>query len=597
VTLAIAAFTFDVSVLEQFVPLGHGQTVVLATMDQIMDAAQMKDLILNNNVESMACTPTYMLNLTEIESFAPAIKNLKSIDIGSEAFPPILYTKMAAINPGLYIDNSYGPTECSVTCTLKELNCVEDLSIGYPLSNVKLATFDRDGRLQVPGALGELVIMGDGVGRGYIGRDDLNERNFIKLMGLPAYRSGDLVRIREDGDVEFYGRIDNQVKLRGLRVELGEIESVLGNYPGVRSCIVVVAHGETDYLAAYFTADDKVDIKELKAYLSSYLTSYMVPQAFLQLDEMPMNLSGKIDKKALPEAVMTADEIILPENETQEKILAIVKEVIGDVPVGITSDLFGCGLSSVGSIRLCALLSDMFDKNIKVSDIFDNSTVKDIEKLINENKESVDYSLREEYPLSMTQTGIYIECMHYPDSTTYNMPDLYRLNEGTDTRRLTVAVDTAVKDHPYLFMGPVKDKKGLIHAKRRDDHPYETKVIRCDSIPGEDELIRPFALDSGDLLFRSEIYETKDGNYFFLDTHHIVSDGESLNILKKDIDRAYSGEAIEPEKYTGYEFALDEKAARESDRLEKAKSWYDGYFTGCGGETLPIKDGRKRTAI
>ena len=111
--------------------------------------------------------------------------------------------------------------------------------------------------------------MGECVGRGYVGREDLNEKNFINLLGLRAYRSGDLVRIRPDGDVEFHGRIDNQVKLRGLRVELGEIESVLGNYPGVRSCIVIVAKGETDYLAAYFTADEKVDIKALKAHLSS----------------------------------------------------------------------------------------------------------------------------------------------------------------------------------------------------------------------------------------------------------------------------------------------------------------------------------------
>ncbi len=412
VTLAIAAFTFDVSVLEEFVPLGHGQTVVLATMDQIMDAGRMRDLILDNNVESMTCTPTYMLNLAEIESFAPAIKNLKTIDIGSEAFPPVLYTKIAAINPDLYIVNSYGPTECTVTSTIKELHSPEDITIGYPLSNVKLATFDRDGRLQLPGAIGELVIMGKGVGRGYVGREDLNKRNFITLLGMSAYRSGDLVRIKEDGDVEFHGRIDNQVKLRGLRVELGEIESVLGNYPGVRSCIVIVVKGETDYLAAYFTADEKIDIKSLKEHLSAYLTSYMVPQAFMQLDEMPMNLSGKIDKKALPEAVMMEDEIVPPENETQEKILEIVKEVIGDVPVGITSDLFAFGLSSVGCIKLCAMLSEQFGRNLKVSDVFENSTIEAIEGILGSKEESADYELREEYPLSMTQTGIYIYRMH-----------------------------------------------------------------------------------------------------------------------------------------------------------------------------------------
>ncbi len=593
VTLALAAFTFDVSVLEEFVPLGHGQTVVLATMDQIMDAQQMKELILNNNVTAMTCTPTYMLNLTEIESFAPAIRNLRNIDVGSEAFPPVLYEKLSAINPDLYIDNSYGPTECSVTSTFKELHSAEDITIGYPLSNVKIATLDREGRLQVPGALGELVIMGAGVGRGYVGREDLNKRNFITLLGLPAYRSGDLVRIKEDGDVEFHGRIDNQVKLRGLRVELGEIESVLGNYPGVRSCIVIVAKGETDYLAAYFTADEKVDIKSLKEHLSSYLTSYMVPQAYLQLDEMPMNLSGKIDKKALPAAVMMEDEIIPPENETQEKILEVIKKVIGDVPVGITSDLFSYGLSSVGCIKLCALLSEQFGKNIKVSDIFENATAQAIERFLAESEGTGDYSLREEYPLSMTQAGIYIECVRYPESNAYNIPELIKLGNGVDTSKLADAVNKAVAAHPYLFMEPVKDKDGTVYAKRRDELTYETQIIKTHSIPSDDELVRPFALDSGEVLFRAEVYETEEGNYLFLDTHHIVSDGESLAILQRDINRAYRGEEIEKEKYTGYEYALDEKNARESDQLGRAKAWYDSYFAGCGGETCPVKDGDK----
>ena len=591
VTLAMAAFTFDVSVLEEFVPLGHGQTVVLATMDQIMDAGLMKDLILNNNVTAMTCTPTYILNLTEIEAFTPAIKNLKVIDVGAEAFPPVLYTKLSAINPDLVIYNTYGPTECTVTATLKEVDSAEDITIGYPLSNIKLATLDKEGRLTVPGALGEMVIMGECVGRGYVGREDLNEKNFINLLGLRAYRSGDLVRIRPDGDVEFHGRIDNQVKLRGLRVELGEIESVLGNYPGVRSCIVIVAKGETDYLAAYFTADEKVDIKALKAHLSSYLTSYMVPQAFMQLDEMPMNLSGKIDKKALPEAVMMEEEIVPPENETQEKIFSVVKDVIGDYPMGITSDLFAFGLSSVGCIKLCALLTEEFGKNIKVSDIVGNASVREIEKLISGMEETRDYSLREIYPLSMTQTGIYIECVRFPEATTYNLPELHKLGNSVDTKKLAKAIEKAVSAHPYLFMTPVKDEKGQVFAKRRDDHPFSTSVIKCDKLPPEDKLIRVFSLESEEVLFRAEIYETKEGNYFFLDTHHIVSDGASLDILKRDIDRAYSGEEIEKEKYTGYEFALDEEAARQSDKLKGAKAWYDSIFTGCGGETLPIKDG------
>ncbi|MBO7663673.1 MAG: amino acid adenylation domain-containing protein, partial [Clostridia bacterium] len=305
VSAAIAAFTFDVSITEEFVPFAHGMTNVLATREQMMDAAQMCDLMVRNHVDVINGTPSYYMNMIEIEAFAPAVRGLKAIDIGAEAFPPALFEKLRALNPDLYIVNTYGPTEATVSCTLKEVTRSDDITIGGPLANVTMATMDRNGKLQPLGAMGELVIMGDGVGRGYIGREDLNRKNFITLLGKRAYRSGDLVRIREDGDIEFHGRMDDQVKLRGLRVELGEIQNVIGTYPGVRACTVIVAHGETDYLAAYFTADEKVDIAALREHISRYLTAYMVPQAYLQLDVMPVTANGKVDKKALPAIEIT----------------------------------------------------------------------------------------------------------------------------------------------------------------------------------------------------------------------------------------------------------------------------------------------------
>ncbi len=183
--------------------------------------------------------------------------------------------------------------------------------------------------------------------------------------------------------------------------------------------------------------------------------------------------------------------------------------------------------------------------------------------------------------------------MRYPDATTYNIPELHKLGAGVDIEKLAKAINKTVAAHPYLFMTPVKDDQGIVHAKRRDDYPFTTALIKCDQLPTEDELVRPFALDSGEVLFRAEIYETGDGNYFFLDTHHIVSDGGSIDILMDDIEKCYQGEEIEKEKFTGYEFAHDEKIAREGDRLQSAKSWFDNIFAGCGGETLPVKDGDK----
>ena len=284
--------------------------------------------------------------------------------------------KLKEINPELYIMNGYGPTEATISCMMEVVEDGNDITIGIPAANVYVATLDPDGRLQPPGVIGELVIMGDGVGRGYIGREDLTKKSFITLLGRRAYRSGDLVRIREDGKVEFHGRMDNQVKLRGLRVELGEIESVLNSFPGVKSSIVLVLHGETDYLGAWFTADHEIPVSELKAHLASRLAAYMIPQAFLQLSELPLTANGKIDKTALPAPEFDKEEIVPPENDMEEKLLSMIVKLTGNAGIGVTSDFFASGLSSITSMRLCVMITEKFGRNVKVSEINDAGTVR-----------------------------------------------------------------------------------------------------------------------------------------------------------------------------------------------------------------------------
>ena len=190
------------------------------------------------------------------------------------------------------------------------------------------------------------------------------------------------MRIREDGDIEFHGRMDDQVKLRGLRIELGEVQSVIGTYPGIRANIVVVAHGETDYLAAYFTADEPVDIAALKAHLSRYLTAYMVPQAFMQLDAMPMTANGKIDKKALP-AINRPDSVRTtrqPENELQKKLCELFSKALG-MEVGLDDDFFALGGTSLTASKV--LIGAMLENiPLEYQDIFDAKTVDRLELLI-----------------------------------------------------------------------------------------------------------------------------------------------------------------------------------------------------------------------
>jgi aryl carrier-like protein len=214
----------------------------------------------------------------------------------------------------------------------------------------------------------------------------------------------------------------------------------------------------------------------------------------MQLDEMPLNANGKIDKKALPEVTIAGEDMVPPENETQEWILEAAIEATGNPVIGITTDLFEAGLSSIGCIRLCAMIKEKSGRVIKTSELFENNTIRDIEKLIDSAEEEKEYELLKEYPLSMTQTGIYIECMRYPGSTTYNIPELYKLGAGVDTARFAAAIEKAAAAHPYLFMDPVRDKDGTVHAVRRDELSYKAPIIKCDSLPTEDELVRSFSV-------------------------------------------------------------------------------------------------------
>ncbi|MDO4538958.1 MAG: AMP-binding protein, partial [Coriobacteriales bacterium] len=383
VSLAIAALTFDFAIMEEFVPLANGLTVVLATSAQIIDPMAISELMQSNHVDVMSCTPSYLSNMLDIPAFEPAVKGLRAIDFGAEAFPPALFRRLREVNPGLHIMNGYGPTEATISCTMQVVDGSDSITIGTPNVNVHVATVDRNGVLQPLGALGELVILGDGVGRGYVGRDDLNKKNFIELLGMPAYRSGDLARIREDGQIEYRGRMDDQVKLRGLRIELGEIESVFNTYPGVRQSVVVVAHGQTDYLAAYFTADEQVSIDALKAHLSEYLTAYMVPQAIMQLDEMPLTANGKVNKKALPAMDVAHDtaELRQPTTELQQQLLDIFKKALGIQDIGIDSNFFEVGGTSLtaAKVMMAAMVAQL---PLTYQDIFDARTVEGLEQVI-----------------------------------------------------------------------------------------------------------------------------------------------------------------------------------------------------------------------
>ena len=589
VSLSMAAMTFDVSVLEEFIPLTNGMTAVIASDEEILNPIMLGDLIVENNVDIMTTTPTYLSNMIDLPQLEKAVAQIKVFDVGAEAFPPALYDKIRAVNPDAYIMNGYGPTETTISCTMKVITEGKNITIGTPNGNVKVYVVDKDNKVLPDGETGELVVAGLGVGRGYMNLPEKTAAVFIELNGERAYKTGDLARINPEGEIEFFGRMDNQIKLRGLRIELGEIEEVINSFEGIVTSVTVPV--DNKYLCCYFMADREIDPEELSAYASESLAHYMVPDVFVQMDKMPLTQNGKIDKKALPKPVSQPEKLKEPETPMQKKIFEIVSNVVENDYFGIDTSFYKAGLSSISAMKLCILISDEFGVTVKTSDIHENNTVEKLEKYVMLAPKIRTYEKREVYPLTGSQKGIFAECSKNPESTVYNIPFLFDLENTVDPQKLSDAIVRMVNAHSYLLTEVFLNDKGEM-VQRPGTEAFVPEVVETTNEQFEElkkKLVRPFQLEKG-RLFRAEIYLTEDRKYLFTDFHHIIADGNSYDIIFEDIDRAYRGEKLEEEAYTGFDAALDEEQQMNEGKYKKAEKYYDSIFGEVETESLPLPD-------
>ncbi len=387
VSLALAAITFDVSVMEEFIPLCNGMTVCMANEEEIHNPLALAELLVRNKVDIMKCTPSYMTNIIEAPQMRSALSGIQAFDIGAETFPPGLYGKMREVNRTAKIVNSYGPTECTISTAIKPLDDDRDITIGRPLVNVKTYVVNRKNKVLPVGISGELIICGSGVGRGYVNLPDKNQEAFFHFKGMKAYHSGDLVRWNSKGEIVFLGRLDNQVKLRGLRVELDEIENAIHSFDGVKmSKVIVRSNGSEEYLAGYFTAEKEIDIALLTEYLKSKLTYYMVPGALMQLEKMPLTVNGKIDKKRLPDIEVTSAEreYVAPSTDLEKEFCDKFAEILNLEKVSATDHFFEIGGTSLSATKV-VMYAMTKGYPIVYKDVFANPTPLKLARFITEN--------------------------------------------------------------------------------------------------------------------------------------------------------------------------------------------------------------------
>ncbi|MBO6274311.1 MAG: non-ribosomal peptide synthetase, partial [Methanobrevibacter sp.] len=516
--LSIATIAFDTSLEDILTGITNGIRIIFANDSEIKNIVDLIRLIREHEPQVMEFTPSRLISYLEVDEFCEVIDCAECIVMGGEQFSAKAFEGVKK-----YCDakvyNSYGPTEATIASNYKEITDPENITIGKALKNYVTEVRDIDGKLLPQGVMGELYIGGTGVGKGYYNMPDKTEEVYLTINNIPYYKSGDYAIELPDGDIDIKGRIDNQIKLRGLRIEIGEIESSINKFPNVKNAVVVIKEiNNNDHLCAYFTAEKEIDTDSLKEFLKERLTYYMVPTVFMQLDEIPQLPNGKTDTKKLPEPKLELENI-KPENETEQKLFDITSELIGTDEFGVTDDLYAIGFTSLTLMKLNTLLYKEMSVNLDISILFNSPTIRKLsDEILNHDEQSskldelIELANTQEYfPLTENQLGVYYECMQSPGEIKYTMPAVARFDHDIDAEKLKEAIIIAIEAHPYLKTRIVTAEDGSIKQyKNISAEIDEIEIVEVDSISDEDIIkndVKAFSLD-GEQLFRFKIYKT-----------------------------------------------------------------------------------------
>jgi amino acid adenylation domain-containing protein len=414
VWLAVTSISFDISVLELFWTLARGFTVILHGDEGTQTIPQE---IRNHRVTHMQCTPSLARMVALSAEGLAAVGLLKKLFLGGEALPLSLVRRLRqAFHGDLY--NMYGPTETTIWSTVSNIGeQPENITIGKPITNTQVYVLDSKLCPVKAGESGDLFIGGSGVVRGYWKRPELTAERFIPdpfLSGNRMYRTGDIARFQPDGSLEFLGRADFQVKLRGFRIEIGEIEATLESQPEV-SQAVVVAHNfrdgvgpEDKRLVAFVVprTGTQFEIENLRNALASVLPDYMVPSKFVTLASLPLTANGKIDRNALPKPAPEADSVEkteLPRNHLEQMIADTWKDALGIDQVGLERNFFDLGAHSLMVAEVHMQLQQSLGREISLVDLFQYPTVNALASHLAGEKESIPTSNRGEKRLAARQ--------------------------------------------------------------------------------------------------------------------------------------------------------------------------------------------------
>jgi amino acid adenylation domain-containing protein len=624
--------SFDAATFEVWGALLNGARLVLLSKEVMTSPEEFAREVGEQGISAMFLT-TALFN--QLASEVPwAFKTIRHVLVGGEAASPVWMREVLERGSPERLLNAYGPTETTTFAVWKLLERVAEgaarVPIGRPLANTQVYALDGEMEPVPVGVSGELYIGGDGLARGYAGRPALTAERFVPHLysaepGQRLYRTGDLVRWQADGELDFLGRTDNQVKLRGFRIELGEIEAALNQHPAVKEAVVAVPQSEDGdkRLVAYLVCwQEGVSTVELREYLGERLPGYMVPAVYVVLPELPLTMTGKVDRRALPAppqaASLSDDEV--PRPGVEELVGQIWCEVLGVERVGRTQDFFTLGGHSLAATRVVSRVRSVFGVELPLRRLFEEPTVEGLaagvaQALRGDERFAVppmrpaprDRSL----PLSFAQSRLWFLDQFLPGSPFYNVPAAVRLTGELDVAALAQVLNEIVRRHETLrtTFAVVDGQPVQVIAPAL---PFNMPLVELGEVPEplrearvrklvRAEAQRPFDLGRGPLFRVTLLRLGREEHVVLLTLHHIVADGWSMGVLIRELAALYEAiheaqpSPLPPLPIQYADFAFWQRQWLEGEVLEAQLAYWRRQLAGAP-PLLELPTDRPRSA-
>ncbi|TCN18914.1 non-ribosomal peptide synthetase, partial [Mesobacillus foraminis] len=601
--LQLANYAFDGSVFDIYSALLNGARLVIAPNEATSDLKEIARLMKEESI-TVSFMTTALFNLIVDEEIS-CLRNLRKVLIGGEK-ASVHHVRKAVKHLGdNRVINGYGPTETTVFAVTYEadhkVKHLNNIPIGRPMNNTLLYVVGRSGGLLPIGVPGELYIGGDGVGKGYLNHRELTDKYFVDnpFGEGKVYKTGDLVRWLPNGMLEYVGRMDQQVKLRGHRIELSEIEQRLAEYPGIQNCVVTLREEGplASYLCAYYVSDYKAETLALKGFLQEKIPDFMIPATFVHLEELPLTTNGKVDKMALPvprKRVGVRGESD-PVTETERIIAEIWKDILGVYRVGMEDNFFELGGHSLKATQLTSRLHKELKVELPLKAVFSCPSVKELADYIQATEKGTfdripSSGLRDYYPATSSQRRIYLaeQLLDHKKNTSYNVPSVFEVSGNLDLQQLEYAFTSLIHRHDSLRTSIISIE-GEIVQQVHEMTKFTLEIMECTENEAEqaiDEFIRPFDITEAPLIRARVVRLGSQRHLLMVDLHHIITDGISMSILMQELADLYMGNKL-PEKtlqFRDYAVWMDSRAQKE--RLQKQKA----FWTDILQKEMPVLD-------